>query len=58
MMDDQGTVQLVNVSKGVSPLISPTSKEYNERLEKKFQDAGGVVLFIKKGELSCRNISL
>jgi hypothetical protein len=50
MMDDQGTVQLVNVSKGVSPLISPTSKEYNERLEKKFQDAGGVVLFIKKGK--------
>ncbi|MDR1492228.1 MAG: DUF1573 domain-containing protein [Planctomycetaceae bacterium] len=48
MRDDQGVVQLVNVSKGISPLVSQKSKEYNERLEKKFQDAGGVVLFIKK----------
>jgi hypothetical protein len=49
-MDNDGIVQLVNVAKGVSPLVSLNFKEYNERLEKRFADAGGVVLFIKKNK--------
>lgn len=48
MMDNRGEIQLVNVSKGVSPLVSRVSKQYNTRHEEKFIDAGSVVLFISK----------
>jgi len=57
MMDDQGDVQLVNVSKGISPLVTRDSQNYNVRLEKLFEDAGGIVLFIKKGKVNSASIS-
>lgn len=48
MMDDKGTVQLVNVSKGVSPLVRSDSQDYNDRIEKRFIEAGSIVLFVRK----------
>ena len=39
-MDDKGVVQLVNVSKGVSPLVRPDPPEYNSRIEQRFAEAG------------------
>jgi len=47
-MDDKGIVQLVNVSRGVSPLVHVDSPEYNSRIEKRFAEAGGIVLFVRK----------
>jgi hypothetical protein len=48
MRDDKGSVQLVNVGKGVSPLIRPDSAEYNDRVAKRFVEAGSIVLFVRK----------
>ncbi|MDR2171947.1 MAG: DUF1573 domain-containing protein [Planctomycetaceae bacterium] len=56
MMDDKGIVQLVNVSKGVMPLVSQLPQD-NERREKRFVDAGGIVLFVKKNKSKTISIS-
>ena len=48
MMDDKGTIQLVNVGRGLSPLVRSDSPNYNDRIEKRFADAGSIVLFVQK----------
>ena len=47
-LDDNGVAQLVNVGRGVSPLIRPDSPGHNDRIEKRFAEAGGIVLFVRK----------
>jgi hypothetical protein len=62
VMDDKGIVQLVNVGRGISPLVRPDSLEYNDRMEKRFAEAGGIALFvrrpIKKSDLTSKTIKL
>ena len=48
MMDDKGVIQLVNIGRGVSPLVRTDSQDYNDRIEKRFVEAGSVVLFVRK----------
>ena len=57
MMDDKGVVQLVNVSRGVSPLFRTESQEYNDRIAKRFAEAGSIVLFVRKAAKKTESIS-
>lgn len=57
LADDQGVIQLVNVSKGVSPLVRTDSPSINEGIEKRFRDAGSVVLFVGKPKKQVEPVS-